>query len=607
MQIVPMKATLTEVPFDGSEWLFEVKWDGYRIVAEKKGKEVNLFSRNNKNFNERFPQIIEDLKKIPGEFILDGEVVVFKNGKPSFEAIQDKSNSKDAVYVVFDILKQGGKLLTGLMLKERKEILTRTIKESSYVELADYIECDGIHFFEEIKRQGLEGMVAKKIDSIYEPSKRSKKWLKIKNVNEEEVLIIGFTQSQKGEPFGALLLGQYNSSQKLIYRGKVGTGFTNKEAADLRERMDKLKTEPYAVLDLPEEHKDHLIKPIIVGEIRFTEKTSVGSFRHPSFIGFREDKKPEDVMVEKVVAPPVEAPSTEETIEVEGNKIKISNPAKIFWPKSKVTKKEMIEYYLSIASYILPFLESRPQSLHRFPNGAGTKGFFQKNFNLPTPNYISTKEFYSKSNNRFTKFLICNNAASLGYMANLGCIEINPWSSTIYKPENPTWLIIDLDPEDISFDAVIETAQAADKVFKKYNIEGFPKTSGATGIHIYVPMRSEYNHETVKQLANFLASEIHKAVPEITSLERMPKKRQKKVYVDYLQNNFGATVAAPFSLRPQESPNISMPIAWEELKKGLKPEDFNIFNYKKRIEKSYKLFKPVLTKKTNIKNIIGNL
>ena len=287
--------------------------------------------------------------------------------------------------------------------------------------------------------------------------------------------------------------------------------------------------------------------------------------------------------------------------------MKLTNLDKIFWPEEKYTKGDLIDYYTKVSKYMLPYVNERPHSLNRFPNGINGPSFYQKNMDHAIPKWVKTQKIFSESNNEFINYYVISNEASLIYMANLGCIEINPWFSNIKHIENPDYLAIDLDPLDIEFESVIETAKAVKEVLDRGKIPGYCKTSGATGIHIYIPLKAKYGYEIAKEFAHVLAEFTRELVPTITSIERSPSKRKKRVYIDYLQNRTGQTLAAPYSVRPKPHATVSTPLNWNELKKGLSPENFTIKNIHKRLEKYGDLFKPVLEKGVNIEKALKNL
>jgi len=293
-------------------------------------------------------------------------------------------------------------------------------------------------------------------------------------------------------------------------------------------------------------------------------------------------------------------------LNINGVDVKITHPDKVFWPKEKYTKSDLVEYYRKIAKYMLPYLLDRPQSMRRQPNGIAGPSFFQKNLEYAPPKWAKTKIMKSESKGKIN-FLLCQNEETLVYMANLGCIEINPWSSRCQKEDYPDWLVIDLDPEAIGFDKVVETAQAVHKLLDKIHVPNFCKTSGATGLHIYVPTGAKYNYDQVKEFAHIVAILINHQLPDITSVERLPKKRQKKVYLDFLQNRKGQTLAAPYSVRPKPGATVSTPLEWKEVKKGLDPAKFTIKTIFDRLKKKGDLWKPVLQKSADLKKALHQL
>ncbi len=287
--------------------------------------------------------------------------------------------------------------------------------------------------------------------------------------------------------------------------------------------------------------------------------------------------------------------------------LKTTHLNKIFWPKEKITKGDVIEYYEKISEYILPYLKDRPESLNRHPNGINGASFFQKNIDFTPPDFVKTTKIFSESNDDNINYLVCDNKETLGYMANLGCIEINPWFSRLKHLDNPDYAVLDLDPEDIGFDKVIEVAQTTHKLLDKLKVANYCKTSGATGLHIYIPLGAKYSYEQAKHFVQLIAVMVNQKLPEITSLERKPQKRQKKIYLDYLQNRKGQTLAAPYSIRPKPGATVATPLEWKEVKKGLKPTNFTIKNIFARLKKKGDLFSPVLGKGIDLKSVLKRI
>ncbi|MCL8535703.1 DNA ligase D [Chryseobacterium gallinarum] len=608
-----MLAKLTEKAFDDKDWIFEIKWDGYRAIADLRHDQPLFYSRNGISFLSKFDMVSRDFIHQKHQMILDGEVVLYDDqGKPNFQLLQQiQDNPNPAlVYQVFDLLWLNGHSTENLPLIQRKELLKEALVETDTIKYCDHIPEKGIDFFEQMKKMKLEGMIAKRADSLYIENHRTSDWLKIKFSSTEDVIICGFTAPRGSrESFGALILGKYIDG-KLTYCGHTGTGFNNISLKQLYERLRKLviKTSPFKII--PKTNMPVTwTKPELVCEIKYSEITKDGIFRHPVFVAVREDKSPEEITDSPINEKPNEmkakAPSkktkvSEKEKEITLNKhiVKLTNQDKIYFPEDGITKGDVIEYYQSVASYILPYLKNRPLSLNRFPNGIEEQSFYQKDAGENIPDWIQTTQVYSESNDKYIDYIYCNDKATLAYLNNLGCIDLNPWNSSLPDLEHPDYLVLDLDPsKKNTFDDVIETALQVNEVLNSITIKGYCKTSGSTGIHIYIPMGGKYDFDQVKDFAHILMKQVNEKLPKITTLERSLQKRdQKKIYLDYLQNRTGQTLASAYSLRPKQGASVSMPLDWDELKPGVKPTDFNIHNAVDRIKDKGDLFKPVLGK-----------
>ncbi|MBF8456203.1 DNA ligase D [Kaistella sp. G5-32] len=609
--ITPMLAESSPKPFSGKEWAFEIKWDGYRAVADLRNG-VQLYSRNGLSYLEKFKKVVNSLKLQDHEMVLDGELVAYDNkGKPNFQWLQRMNDHPNltVVYQVFDLLWLNGHSTEKLSFLQRKELLKEALKETEFVKYHDHILEKGEDFFKLIEKMDLEGMMAKKIDSSYQEGIRNGDWLKVKSQQTEEVLICGFT-APKGsrKKFGSLILGRFEGKE-LIFCGHTGTGFSDKILKELHEKMEPLIIPKCPFEKIPKTNdKATWIKPELIAEVKFTELTEEHIFRHPVFLRFREDLNPEDLNFENTemkeeekvvpVKNSVAKRDAEKLQKIDKQPIKLTNQNKIYFPKDNVTKGDLIDYYQSVSKYILPHLKNRPQSMNRFPNGIDGMSFYQKDASEETPDWIDIEKVFSESSNKYINYILCNDKATMAYMNNLGCIEFNVWTSQIKTIDNPDYLVLDLDPSDNNtFDDVIQTAKMAKKIMDKGKIEGYCKTSGSSGIHIYIPMGAKYSFEQVKNFGHILMQLVQQELPEITTLERALQKRDKnKIYLDYLQNRRGQTLASVYSLRPKNGAPVSMPLEWSELKPELKPTDFNIENALERTKKNGDLFKPVLGK-----------
>jgi len=613
--VKPMAAELADEPFDDKDWVFEMKYDGYRALASLDGNgNVLLYSRNLLSFNNAYPEIVNELEKINYEALLDGEIVIEdEKGRSHFQLLQNyKATGKGPLkYYVFDLLRLNGEDTMRLTLLQRKELLRELIRKFSFTNVfySDHIAEKGKAFFSAAVKNKLEGIMAKNAESTYIPGKRTRSWLKIKIAHQQEAVIAGITEPKGARTlFGSLLLGVYENGN-LEYIGHCGTGF---DEATLKELYNKFK--PYFVSQSPFPKKVNVnakaqwLKPKFVCEVKFSEWTEDGSMRHPVFLGLREDKSPEEVKREIVDIAENKKPAMKEKKSTDNYELKIgkvtlklTNQNKIYFPGEGITKGDLINYYSEISSVILPYLKDRPQSMNRFPNGIQQGSFYQKDVDKKTiPEWVTTEKVYSESNKKNINYLICNDKATLIYMANLGCIEINPWNSRITNLHNPDWMVIDLDPEKIPFKEVARAAQEVRKVLDELEIESYCKTSGATGLHIYVPLAAKYDYDVVKEFAELIAHITHERLPKTTSILRLPSKRQGKVYLDFLQNRRGQTLAAPYSVRPKPGAPVSTPLEWNEVTEKLDPSAYTIKTILKRLEKKGDMWEPVIGKGVNL-------
>ncbi|MCW3091220.1 MAG: ATP-dependent ligase clustered with Ku protein LigD [Ferruginibacter sp.] len=653
--IAPMLTTLVDEPFDEEGWQYEIKWDGYRAIAYLNKGQVDLRSRNNKSFNEKFYAVYDALKKMKINAVLDGEIIVADdNGMANFGNLQNWRSEADGrlLYYVFDILWLEGKSLMALPLSDRSAILKAYLQEDEIIRLSNTFKVQGSEFYATAEKMGLEGIIAKKSASAYLPGDRSNNWLKIKTESRQEVVIGGFTKNEgSSKLFSSLLVGVYEKGN-LRYTGKIGTGFTDKLQKEMMQQFRPLITKTSPFTTAPDVNKPSRfrpdppnaeatwLKPKLICEVSFREMTSDRVMRHPSFKGMREDKKAEEVVLEKeahtkdvvnntkkemekktpkkdeqpIIAKPGKTdrktflnPSDETQVrQINGHELKFTNLSKLYWPKDKISKRDMLNYYYQVAPYILPYLKDRPQSLNRHPNGINGMSFYQKDVTGKVPDWIQTFPYTTEGVNK--NFMVCNDEASLLYMASLGCIELNPWSSRVTNPDNPDWCIIDLDPgSKNTFEHVIETAAVTKQILDAANIPAYCKTSGSTGLHIYIPLGGKYDYESSKEFARIIARLTHEQLPEFTSIERLTNKRKGKLYIDFLQNRPQATLACAYSLRPKPMATVSMPLHWEEVKKGLQMKDFTIHNAIQRVKEQGDIFSPVLAKGIDINKALNNL
>ncbi|HEY4651099.1 MAG TPA: DNA ligase D, partial [Pontibacter sp.] len=466
-------------------------------------------------------------------------------------------------------------------------------------------------------------------DSPYRTGKRSSEWLKIKTHLRQEVVIGGFTEPKgKRKHIGALLLGVYEDG-KLTYVGQSGSGFNTRSLEALKTKLDKLvQPESPFVGKVKPNAPATWVKPELVAEITFAEWTKEGIMRQAIYEGLRDDKKAKDVVRENAIhtteaveeaehQPKAEksktmksAPTSKDknrtTQTIEGQEVQLSSLDKLYWPTGHITKHDLIDYYQTIADVILPYLQDRPQSLFRNPEGVVKPGFFQKD--VPhAPEWVRTIKLRAESTGEDVEYLVCDNKATLAYMNNLGCIQLNPWNSRIANLEKPDYMVIDLDPGENTYDEVVEVALATKEVLDKAGATAFCKTSGATGMHIFVPLGANYSFDQARDFAHLVAQLVHEKLPKLTSLERSPKERRKQVYLDFLQNSIGQTIAAAYTVRPRPGATVSTPLSWDEVKPGLTPEAFTLKNVPDRIRQKGDLFKGVLSEGVDLQKCLKNI
>jgi bifunctional non-homologous end joining protein LigD len=608
-RVEPMLATLAHDPVNKQDWIYEIKWDGYRVLAYVDKGSVKLSSRNGLDYTKTYSIISEALSVSPHQMIIDGEIVLLNaKGVPDFDALQAYKGEGELVYYVFDIIYANGKDVSLLPLTERKNILHQLYPESATIRFSESFE-DGIELYRQAEKLGFEGVVGKKSSSIYEPGKRSKHWLKYPIEIREEYVIGGWTESGRGRAFRSLLFGYYEN-KKLIYLGHAGLGYRDKKMSDILARLKQIEsTKNPFTNEVEAETKVHWVKPILVAQIKYATLTKSGKIRKPAiFLGFRDDKKiaevaaPVDqrnsIRIKKTTGSDSNWPKIEtqeitsrDTVEIDGKKLELTNVERHIW--KEIPKANLIAYYHSVSKYILPHIRHRPQSMHLKTIGATRPGFYIKDMEGRGPDWIETfqvKRKHKKEGKRDNiDYLVCNDEATLLYMVNLGCIDINPWTSTTMRPLEPDYIVIDLDPSDDDFKKVITTAKAAQQLFGELSVKSFIKTSGKSGMHLFLPVR-QVNFKQARAIAVKICEQIHRLVPSITTTEISVDHRGSKLYIDPNQNDEADTVAAVYSARPWHLPTVSTPLEWKEVKESLEPADFTIQTILKRIEKKGELF-----------------
>ena len=605
----PMLATLADDVPPGDDWLYEVKWDGYRAIGAIAGGEATLTSRRGNDLTERFATVARALERAvrTPDCVLDGEVCALdEEGRSSFSVMQQGSGP--LVYYVFDVLEVDGEPVIELPLTERRERLAGLLDlGGGTIRLSDAFD-DGEALFEAARAQGLEGVVAKKPDSRYQPGRRTRDWLKVKTHLEQEFVVAGYTRGKgrRAAGFGALILAVVRGG-KLEYAGNVGTGFTEGEIervlAELRplERNDP----PFAeVPKMPKVRRDDVVwvEPKLVAEVSFAEWTHDGRLRAPVYKGLREDKDPEDVRREE----PLPA-------EIRRGKrvLKLSNPDKPFWPEEGITKGDLIAYYRDVAPVLVPHLKGRPFTMKRYPDGWQGKHFFQKDAPSHMPDWIRTFEYRSTSRatreKRTLRYPLVDDDLALLWMANMGCIDMNTWYSRVDKPDRPDWVLFDLDPSpDVGFPEVVRVALLIKEVLDALGLAGFPKTSGADGFHVLVPVERRHTYGRTREFAEIVAGTLARLHFGLVTTEWARAKRQG-VLIDANQNGEGKTIASAYSVRPGQGAPVSTPLRWDEVTEELDPGAFTMEAVLARVQRHGDLFAGVLETRQSLGKALREL
>jgi len=678
----PMYASIgTEIPGEG--WTFEPKYDGIRVLAYATPVDVKLITRNGKDKAAQFPEIVAALKKLASQtkrsLVLDGEIVALIDGEPArFQELQSRMHVKEsqiiqrlsaatpAALILFDILVDSDDVLIGeSWTKRRARLLNRVGKRTStHLRVTESIEGDGRKMLEKARRQGWEGIIAKRMDSRYESGKRTRSWFKLKIEFREEFVVGGYTEPRNTrEHIGALLLGYFDGG-RFIYVGHTGGGFTRQALNDMYKRLKPLerKTSPFEETPKTNE-KAHWVKPEVVVEVKFSEWTADRRLRQPIFVGLRDDKDAKDVEIEapsvqrkpirggtvakRQARPNVPARAkgaaksstskagrsrsgsvkTHEKVDktgimrqlsaVEegggdgtldfghGKTLKVSNLDKIFFPKKKYTKGDVMQYYARIADFILPTIQDRPVVLKRFPNGINGESFYQQKASENTPPDIRVEVIKTEGGERQPR-IIGGDLLTLLYTIQLGAISVDPWHSRVQALEYADYTIIDLDPGPrASFARVVQVARWAKEVIDGFGLHAAIKTSGSTGLHIYLPLPPKTLNEAATIVAQMIATKVAEAHPKEATIERFVKARgAATVYIDYLQNIQGKTVAGAYCIRAKPEATVSTPLKWTELTDDLDPRDFHLGNAAERFEQVGDIWNKAMRKINSLRALV---
>jgi len=616
-RVEPMLATLGEHPFSDPNWLFEIKWDGVRALARIENGNVTLRSRTGAEITKRYPELASFPEALAArQAIVDGEIVALDaKGHSDFERLQERMHVRapsenllsqiPVVYYVFDLLYCDGYDLREAPLLKRKQLLQRLLHASERFRYSDHQLEHGKELFELANEAGLEGIVAKRVDSPY-VSDRSTYWVKLKVRKALDAVVGGWTESRTAAlPFGSLLLGLYQG-KKLRFIGHVGSGFDAKKLEKLSGKLKELAVSACPFDTVPETNeKPSWVSPELVARVKFSGWTQEHSLRHPVFVALREDARPQDCQWENEAAPATAAPTTvqvpqvvgrvlntkaqieaelfkgrSETVilELDGKRLRLSNLNKVYFPESGYTKRDLLAYYYRMADYVLAFLRDRPLVLRRYPDGIKGQAFFQKDLREGVPEWFTTVPLDSEERGKEIHYATANDRASLLFLTGLGCIDHNPWSSRYTDLEHPDYFFFDLDPsEGTDFSVVVKIAGALHEKLEELGLVNYLKTSGATGIHLYIPVERVYTYEQLRTFAEIVARTVASEHPNLVTNERSVARRPAgRVLIDVQQNALGRPLAAPYAVRAFPKAPVSTPILPRELRKNLRPETLNI-------------------------------
>ena len=585
----PMLATLTDsAPRDEENWVYELKYDGFRAIVAMTGGEVAMRSRNDLDLGPRFPHIAAALTKwkVP-EVVFDGEVVALdETGAPRFQLLQGGAHREKLV--VFDILWLDGRDLRKLTYQQRRELLERAVKKSpAVVSVSQVVAGPGQAALHRAAEAGYEGLIAKRKTSTYE-GRRSKEWLKLKAQNEQEFIIVGWQPStHSDQEIGSLHLAVRDDDGSLRYAGKVGTGFSYKLRVWLKDQLSKDIIPRTEVKDAPRIRTATWVRPRLVGQVSFTEWTTDGRLRHPSFLGLRDDKAPEEVVREK--------PS----------RVTLTNPDRILYPRDKITKADVAAYYEAVAEPMLRALRDRPLSLEHWNQGIDKPSWFHQNIGREGPDWLTLVETPARTKRGTVKHLVVDSRDALRWLAQMSVLTVHMWHSRSPKLDQPDWMLFDLDPaKGKGIEQAIEAALVMRKILEGLDLPSVPKTSGKRGIHVFVPLAAGHSYEQMHGFACRLAEAVTSKVPAMT-VERSLSKRRGRLYLDCEQNAYGKTVVSPYSLRAIDGAPVSAPLKWSEITKRLDPLKFNLKTMPRRLERVGDLFEDVFRNRVKLPKISG--
>lgn len=621
----PMLAVVVEEPFDDPQWVFELKYDGYRVLADREYEQATLRYRSGRDATHAFPELVRALLALPfPRFTLDGEIVVLDDdARPNFGRLHDRAaltrpldieramRENPVVIYAFDLLRVGEFDLRGLPLLERKAWLREVVPPSGILRYADHIPTHGVALMREVRRLGVEGILAKRSDSTYVAG-RSDAWRKIRIEHTEDLVVVGFTRAQGNRKgFKGLLLAAFDG-EHLRYVGRAGSGFTDSELVDLHAALQAHLRATPPVVDPPAIPDGVWVEPVLVAEIKYKNLTRDAVLRAPVFLRLRPDKAPGECRFPLAGALPDEdeAPPPEPAEPRPGpapRRVVISNPEKVFWPADGYTKLHLVEYYRTIAPWLLPYLRDRPMVLTRYPDGIEGKSFFQKNAPPYVPSWVRTERLWNDEAQREIEYFVCDDEDALVYVANMAAIPLHVRAARLSSDTRPDWCILDLDPKGAPFRDVVRIARFIHDLAEDLALPNFCKTSGSTGLHVLFPLGGQLSYEQCKSFARVLAQVVCEALREIATIERQVPKRQGKVYVDFLQNGHGKLLVSPLCVRPLPGAPVSTPLRWSEVDDTLEPRTFTIETVPTRLAAEGDVLAPLLRDRPDLAVVLERL
>jgi bifunctional non-homologous end joining protein LigD len=595
----------------GDEWEYEIKWDGYRIVTRVAGGEAELRTRKDQDYTERFANVAKELAKAlkTPDCVVDGEVCALdEEGRPSFSAMQQSKAGTPIVYYVFDLLEVDGEPVIDLPLSERRKRLKKLLDgRNRTIQFSEAFD-DGKALLRAAEERRLEGIMGKRLNSRYLPGRRSRDWLKFKTHGEQEFVVVGYTRG-KGRrewSFGSLVLAT-NGPEGLEWAGNVGTGFDDAEMERILKKLKPLerKTSPFPTTPkMPRVRKDDIVwlEPKVVAEVSFAEWTHDGRLRAPVYVGLREDKDASEVRREVPGEPATPIP---DTIPRGKRLLRLSNLDKEFWPEEGITKGDLLAFYRDVATVVIPHIRDRPFTMKRYPDGWQGKHFFQKDKPQGMPDWIETVslEVTTRDKPRQRRRIdapLVNDELALLWMVNMGCIDLNTWYSRVDKLDRPDFVLFDLDPSaDVGFAETVQVTLLVKEALDTLGLESFPKTSGADGIHVLVPLERRHTYDHTREFAEIVARALASTHRGLVTTE-WTKSKRKGVLIDANQNGEGKTIASVYSVRPHAGAPVSTPLRWEEVDEKLDPAAFTMDVVRQRIAEHGDLFEGVLKTKQSL-------